>query len=279
MSYIACVPTLYPDELLYSWLMRTIDMNALPFHRFANAYMGMTYRKYQQFYSFDIKKEFNALFQHQTLFTSEKDLIMQATTFPFEAMFFTEGEQTKYINYLTRPTDKLNATGRSLFLKIHLCPECMKEDRERYGEAYFHRVHQFSGLCVCPRHHVRLLEHRGKSRASDFLMLDYAPTQPSEGVDEDSLIAYADYVHALSVASVETNVEIIRQVIFQHLRENGHFPKDDYQALHKEFDAWEHKGLLLKLKRTISASFATQPAKNALRRPPSLRVSRCLQIG
>ena len=38
------------------------------------------------------------------------------------------------------------------------CPKCALRDRECYGEAYWHRVHQLQGVTVCPEHGVPLIE-------------------------------------------------------------------------------------------------------------------------
>ena len=35
---------------------------------------------------------------------------------------------------------------------IRYCPECAKEDREKYGETYWHREHQIQKIRVCPKH-------------------------------------------------------------------------------------------------------------------------------
>jgi hypothetical protein len=35
---------------------------------------------------------------------------------------------------------------------LRYCPMCVAEDRERWGEAYWHRIHQASGVKVCPSH-------------------------------------------------------------------------------------------------------------------------------
>ncbi len=245
MSFIPICPKPYDDELLYSWLMRLPEINGLSLPFFANAYMKAKYRIHRVRVPYDIKKEFLPLFQHQLLFHGQKEMIMQTTTFPFESMFLTEGEQAKYINYLTRPADKLNAMGRSLFLKIRICPACYQEDVNRYGEGYFHREHQLSGLCMCPQHHVRLLEYNGKfGDACNFNMADYAPHQIGAETSGESLIAYADYVHALNAAELNTHVDIIKQLIFHHLREKGHSSRNNYAELKAEFEAWEHKSLL-----------------------------------
>jgi hypothetical protein len=39
---------------------------------------------------------------------------------------------------------------------LQFCPKCLKEDKARYGEFYWHRVHQVPGVVVCPKHKVLL---------------------------------------------------------------------------------------------------------------------------
>lgn len=50
----------------------------------------------------------------------------------------------------------INAGRLSMPPKLRFCPECVKEDRRSYGEAYWHRVHQLPGIEVCPNHSVFL---------------------------------------------------------------------------------------------------------------------------
>lgn len=39
---------------------------------------------------------------------------------------------------------------------LRFCPACVEEDRRTFGECYWHRVHQVTGVEVCPRHRVFL---------------------------------------------------------------------------------------------------------------------------
>src|SRR5713101_341244 len=41
---------------------------------------------------------------------------------------------------------------------LRFCPQCVAEDRNRFGECYWHRVHQISGVELCPFHEVSLQE-------------------------------------------------------------------------------------------------------------------------
>jgi hypothetical protein len=43
---------------------------------------------------------------------------------------------------------------------LRFCPQCAAEERERLGEAYWHHLHQLSGLEICPEHEVWLEKSR-----------------------------------------------------------------------------------------------------------------------
>ena len=46
---------------------------------------------------------------------------------------------------------------------LRYCEQCVKRDAERYGEPYWHRVHQLPGVFVCPIHNVATVESDVKS--------------------------------------------------------------------------------------------------------------------
>ena len=48
---------------------------------------------------------------------------------------------------------------------LRFCPECVKCDRERFGETYWHRLHQSQGVVVCPVH-TTFLEDSTAARQS-----------------------------------------------------------------------------------------------------------------
>ena len=43
---------------------------------------------------------------------------------------------------------------------LRYCPECAKEDREKYGETYWHRCAQIHDIGVCPRHGCQLVDSK-----------------------------------------------------------------------------------------------------------------------
>lgn len=48
-------------------------------------------------------------------------------------------------------------------LRLYYCPECAKEDINKYGVAYWHRKHQLYGLITCPTH-AQLLQGQQVTR-------------------------------------------------------------------------------------------------------------------
>jgi hypothetical protein len=41
---------------------------------------------------------------------------------------------------------------------LRLCPICANEDKNAFGEPYWHRSHQVAGVATCYRHRIRLVE-------------------------------------------------------------------------------------------------------------------------
>lgn len=41
---------------------------------------------------------------------------------------------------------------------LKYCKECIREDKEKYGESYWHREHQISGILICDKHNTLLFE-------------------------------------------------------------------------------------------------------------------------
>ncbi len=56
-----------------------------------------------------------------------------------------------------------NSTTSPLWLRY--CPTCVAEDRARYGECYWHRLHQVLGVEVCLKHNTLLEDSAVRTRA------------------------------------------------------------------------------------------------------------------
>lgn len=70
----------------------------------------------------------------------------------------------------------LMASSITLNKFIKFCPDCIKEDLVRYGEIYWHRIHQICGVFICPRHHTFLIDSTVNSRGfnkQEFIVATY----------------------------------------------------------------------------------------------------------
>src|SRR5436305_5996663 len=47
---------------------------------------------------------------------------------------------------------------------LRFCPQCVREDKSRYGQCYWHRIHQVSGIEICPFHQVYLQDSDARAR-------------------------------------------------------------------------------------------------------------------
>ena len=94
---------------------------------------------------------------------TEEQLIHQHTLYLFNTAFLPV-EQAKGIYQAMCSDDGkgiyvrsgLNASGVPQNEFLRFCKECMQEDKEKYGELYWHRSHQLSGIHCCLKHFTPL---------------------------------------------------------------------------------------------------------------------------
>lgn len=240
MSFIPIMEREYPDELMYSWLHRLAKMNEVKFERFACAYLGHSSTNIGRT-RMDIRNEFIYLYNNLYEKRNFKEMYLSLSTFSFESLFMTEGQQTKYINYVSRKVDALNSPANCLFDRIRLCPECMKEDMNRYGESYIHRSHNLSGVCTCSKHKIGLLEYAGsKGHSCDYNLNDY---DEIEQVDIDINNEYTSYVQALFSSNISGNILDFKKLLFNRLRELGYSSKNGYEDFVEDFNKSKYRVL------------------------------------
>lgn len=174
---IGFLPSIYPDELVYSWFCRCFVHSGLAtsktfleellFNRHCNPskeFIGHLKPEMEQ----EIKK-----------INPMEELVLGHTMFPQYARFI-EPENKK--NALYRLTNDfcdahhlfsiLPRNERDQYLKY--CPFCMEEDREIYGEAYWHRSHQIRNMSVCVKHRCRLENSVVAAKSSQSFILEPA---------------------------------------------------------------------------------------------------------
>ena len=144
----------YEDELLYSYFARIFVHCGYMEHRtFAEDVFDEDFYKVNTVFYNRIKPEF---VKDICSDISMVDLIKQHTVYLYHSRFIEKhkkelaykalyGMQGDYYNLLPNFNKK-----EKKYLRY--CPCCLQEDRERYGEAYWHMNHQLEGIKGCIKH-------------------------------------------------------------------------------------------------------------------------------
>lgn len=158
---IAYFPTIYPDELIYSVLSRFYQNAGYPNYIFCaeDLFINKRVKPDIEFIN-ELKPEIiHLLCQNMSI----EHLIEKHTMFPYYARFLPKERRIKgfealcsmsgnFNNLLAVPKQK---NGKERYLRY--CPLCVKEDRDVYGETYWHRSHQMMEVDFCPKHGCRLI--------------------------------------------------------------------------------------------------------------------------
>ena len=214
---IVYMPMIYHDELVYSWFCRYYVHSGCLSHKMA---LKELYCKKSDYLSKEFIGNLNkeAMEQIDKIYSLDK-LVLYHTMYSQYARFIplAEKKEALYrlgydscdVHYLF-PVLPRNDGERYL----RYCPLCVKEDRETYGEAYWHRKHQIRNMGICTRHKCRLMESSAPAKSEQSFTFCPAEsyTYDSEVVFEnDSLaIQYMEYLVSVfeSVMDFESDIPI-----------------------------------------------------------------------
>lgn len=150
-------PTPYPDELLYSMFSRyhIRSGNISPKQTIEELFGVRTKRAVT-----DLPANLETLvqqFPHQAFTVDE--IISNHTLFPYYEPFLPPERARKIRETMTSDDgDKIHtragiaASAIKLDPYLKYCPSCCREDKNEFGELYWHRIHQIPGVLVCPNH-------------------------------------------------------------------------------------------------------------------------------
>ena len=158
---IGYFPQIYPDELIYSVLARFYVHSGYPAYTFCaeDIFLNKRVRPDMEFLNVMQPEILESLCKKMSM----AELIEKHTMFPYYARFLPYERRNRafealcsmggdYNNLLAIPKQK---NGEHRYLRY--CPLCTEEDRTLYGESYWHRSHQLTGMGICPVHGCRLI--------------------------------------------------------------------------------------------------------------------------
>ena len=155
-------PTLYPGELLYSAISRyqIRSGNLSPKSNIEELFNSRTITAIA-----DLPCGLDNLVQNLPPYSSvtANSLIQNHTLYPFYAPFLPP-KRAKRVKESMKSTKggNIHTTAGVMASSIltpqyfRFCPDCLKEDLEKHGETYWHRLHQIQGVIFCPVHKVAL---------------------------------------------------------------------------------------------------------------------------
>ena len=210
---IAYFPAAYPDELLYSQLARYYTKSGYMAYTFAaeELFAAKTVRPDMDF----INSYTPAAVQAITRNISMENVVEKHTMFPCYGRFLPKERRQKAFSALVAMTGNYhnllpipqNKTGKVRCLRY--CPACAAKDRERYGEAYWYRIHQLLWIRVCPVHRCYLMDScvvsSGKATPSLKTAEEIIP-QLEACVFEDNEIEVRAAVYMSEVFQAEVDV-------------------------------------------------------------------------
>jgi Tn7-like transposition protein D/TniQ len=159
-NMIVFFPDPYPDELLYSVCARYTDIIGYPGSSSANQEL---FGRRGKVASVDLPMNLGYLVanlppgHHYT----EDQIIDENTLLPFYAPF-CPAERISSVRIDMKYSNSSQAHARLGIFSQHtpqwlqFCPLCVLSDRQKFGEPYWHRLHQVPGVKVCPIHNVFL---------------------------------------------------------------------------------------------------------------------------
>ena len=118
-----------------------------------------------------------------------------------------------YILFSSASEIKANIDNNETDFKI--CPICMKEDVKKYGQAYFHRIHQVSGNFICEIHEANLINVNNELK--QFIDIDNLKDNfnQSEIHCSKEFLRLADNIKKILIYNQLGNYNIL-QIIFKY---------------------------------------------------------------
>lgn len=205
-----CFPFLYQDELLYSIISRYKRMCGIVS---GEALIKDLFGKHVILSSIYFPTHIRNLTENLPYSSkiTEYTILENHTLYPFYTSFLSKIKTQDIYECAKegkgqRVILKMGMVGnnRELNKYLRFCPECFKEDIDRFGESYWRRFHQVPGVLYCIKHGCELVD-------SEVMIIDCDLEQRC--ADENTCI---DKGHRINLEDryKELNIELGKQVCY-----------------------------------------------------------------
>ena len=214
---IGFFPEIYPDELLYSQLCRYYQRSGYTGYIYAadDIFLRRTVHP-----SIEFVNEYTPdAIAHITKDMDFETVVRLHTMFPAYTRFLPKKRRDDALRALVRCEGIYHNLVVNQSVKqprfLRYCPLCAVEDRDRFGETYWHREHQVPGIDVCPMHRCYLKDSTvrigGKVSPGLFPAENTVPSEEGGTIQEcrdERLLAFAGYMLEVFRAPVDMDADI-----------------------------------------------------------------------
>lgn len=213
MDRIPIMTQPFPDQLLFSYLMRIKEINLFDHRFFYESILQPEIVMYTR--SLGNKYDYTRTLLPFTRLARIEDPVsffLSTSLYLFLSAFIRPEERAKYLGY------SLSNYGSDPFIwpkpkqsikTLKLCPDCVEEDLRAFGTFYHHRSHQPYGVEVCYKHHKPLLAYHGDAENEFTLNLyEEIPQRQSLGFNR----LYSRLAHVLLNPDEKERKDLLKEL-------------------------------------------------------------------
>lgn len=152
-------PNLYPDELLYSWFARYHSHSG---NTSSKQTMKELFGNMSSVAVVDFPNNLEVFYKNISHFNPPNinDLVTNHTMYNYYTAFQSDAMKSRAINYINNGGKPgaihmflgIAASTIKNWHYLRFCSSCVQQDREQYGEAYWHMSHQLPKVFYCHLH-------------------------------------------------------------------------------------------------------------------------------
>lgn len=230
---IIYLPEIYPDELVYSWFCRYAVHSGYITNKqvLQDLYCKKSDTPIKEFIGNlnpTARRYINKMYPL-------RELVLNHTMYPQYARFIPLEQKKDALHKLCYK----NCDAHHLFAILprckderymKYCPVCAKEDRQKYGETYWHRKHQIRNMGICPKHKCKLQDSNVSAKSMNtyiFLAAESVVPYSEECVFADNplQIKFAEYTEQVFDAPMDFEKDIPLSTILYHAMKDTEYMK------------------------------------------------------
>lgn len=247
-------PNLYPDEMLYSWFARYHDHSG---NVSSKQTIKELFGKMSSVAVTDFPNNLEVFYNNISHFNPPNinDLVTNHTMYNYYTAFQSDVMKSRAINYIIKGGKPgaihmflgIAASTIKNWQYLRFCSSCVQQDREQYGEAYWHMSHQLPKVFYCHLHqellHDSTIEFRNPHK-HEFISAEKAELSSPRLITvfspklEQQLKMLSDESISLIHYTENTQIQDFTQIYKYLMQVNGyanHFGKVHQQYFTQQF--------------------------------------------